>query len=137
MASRGTGPLVKTKRGDTTVQYLLLIYTDEAKEAAKPAADQEALMAAYWKFEEDLQKRQGVPIAGEALHPVATAKTVRIRDGKTVQTDGPFAETKEQLGGFYLLDVKDEAEALEFAAQIPSVFDGSIEVRQVMVFEQP
>ena len=119
------------------MQYLLLIYTDEAVEAAKPAADQEALMAAYWKFEEALQQKAGVRIAGEALHPVATARSVRIRDGKTVQTDGPFAETKEQLGGFYLLDVKDEAEALEYAAQIPSVYDGTIEVRQVMVFEQP
>jgi hypothetical protein len=94
-------------------------------------------MGAYWKFEEMLQARNGVRIAGEALHPATTAKTVRIRDGKTLQTDGPFAETKEQLGGFYLLDVKDEAEALEFAARIPSVSSGSIEVREVMVFEQP
>ena len=119
------------------MQYLLLIYTDEAKEAAKPPAEQEALMSAYWKFEESLQGKPGVRIAGEALHPTATARSVRIRDGKTVQTDGPFAETKEQLGGFYLLDVKDEAEALEYAAQIPSVYDGTVEVRQVMVFEQP
>jgi hypothetical protein len=119
------------------MQYLLLIYTEEAKDAAKSPADQEALMSAYWKFEEMLQTKPGVRIAGEALHPVATAKTVRIRDGKTLQTDGPFAETKEQLGGFYLLDVASEVEALEFAAQIPSVYDGSIEVRQVMVFEQP
>jgi hypothetical protein len=115
----------------------LLIYTDEAEEAKKSASDQEALMGAYWKFEEMLQGRPGVRIAGEALHPVATAKTVRIRGGQNVTTDGPFAETKEQLGGFYLLDVDTEAEALEFAAQIPSVHDGSIEVRQVMVFEQP
>jgi hypothetical protein len=119
------------------MQYLFLIYADEAEAAKKPPAEQEALMGAYWKFEEMLHARNGVRIAGEALHPVATAKTVRIRDGKTLQTDGPFAETKEQLGGFYLLDVKDEAEALEFAAQIPSVYSGSIEVRQVMVFEQP
>lgn len=119
------------------MQYLLLIYTTEVEEAKKSPAEQEALMGAYWKFEEMLQARSGVRIAGEALHSAATAKTVRIRDGKTLQTDGPFAETKEQLGGFYLLDVKDEAEALEFAAQIPSVTSGSIEVREVMAFEQP
>jgi hypothetical protein len=119
------------------VQYLLLIYTNEAEEAKKSPADQEALMGAYWKFEDMLQGRPGVRIAGEALHPTMTAKTVRIRDGQNVTTDGPFAETKEQLGGFYLLDVDSEEAALEFAAQIPSVYEGSIEVRQVMVFEQP
>ncbi|MGE0056495.1 MAG: YciI family protein [Dehalococcoidia bacterium] len=119
------------------MQYLLLIYHDEAFEAAKPPADQEALMGAYWKLEEALQAESGVRIAGEALYPVGTAKTVRIRDGKNITSDGPFAETKEQLGGFYLLDVENEAAALEWAAKIPSVYDGSVEVRQVMVFEQP
>src|SRR5688572_18656458 len=120
-----------------TVQYMLLIYVDEAQQAKLPPAAQEALMSAYWKFEESLQSKPGVRIAGEALHPVATAKTIRERNGGAVITDGPFAETKEQLGGFYLLDVKDEAEALEYAKQIPNVKDGSIEVRAVMVFEQP
>ena len=119
------------------MQYQLLIYTDEAEAMKMPPAEQEALMAAYWTFEESLQSKPGVRIAGEALHPVGTAKTVRERNGTAVTTDGPFAETKEQLGGFYLLDVKDEAEALEYAKQIPNVKDGSIEVRAVMVFEQP
>jgi hypothetical protein len=116
---------------------MLLIYTNEAEQEKTSPAEQEAIMAAYWKFEEMLQSKPGVRIAGEALHPIGTAKTVRERNGSAVITDGPFAETKEQLGGFYLLDVKDEAEALEYAKQIPNVKDGAIEVRAVMVFEQP
>lgn len=117
------------------MQYMFLIYTDEAAGAQMTAEQQEAIMGGYWKFEE-LVSARGVRRAGEALMPTMTAKTVRVRDGKTLTTDGPFAETKEQLGGFYLLDCKDLDEALEFAAHIPSVTDGSIEVRPVMVFEQ-
>ncbi len=117
------------------MQYALLIYTTEAEQMQKSPEEVEALMAAYWKFE-DLITSRGVRIAGEALQPVYTARTLRIRDGQNLTTDGPFSETKEQLGGFYLLDCKDEAEALEFAAEIPSVLDGSIEVRPIMDFQR-
>ena len=78
----------------------------------------------------------GVNVAGEALMPTSAASSVRVRDGKTTITDGPFAETKEYLGGFYILECKDLAEALEWAAKIPTATHGTIEVRPVMVFEQ-
>jgi hypothetical protein len=76
-------------------------------------------------------ERRGVLRGGERLRPVADARTVRIRNGKTVSVDGPFAETKEQLGGFYLLECDTEAEALELAAMIPGAKDGSVEVRPI------
>ena len=119
------------------MNYLLLIYTSEALEAemqADPAA-MDAIMAAYNNFTRETRER-GAFVAGEALHPTATATTVRVRNGKTTVTDGPFAETKEQLGGFYLLNCKDLDEALEFAAKIPGAQHGSIEVRPVVDFSQ-
>ena len=75
-------------------------------------------------------------VAGDALQPTSTATTVRVRDGETLVTDGPFAETKEQLGGYYLIDAKDADEALAIAARIPRRAHGSIEVRPVVVFEE-
>ena len=75
-------------------------------------------------------------VAGDALRPTSTATTVRVRDGETLMTDGPFAETKEQLGGYYLINAKDADEALAIAARIPSARYGSIEVRPVMVFDE-
>jgi hypothetical protein len=92
------------------------------------------MMTAYDEYNKMLDSK-GARIAGEALHPPATATTVRVRDGKTVTTDGPFAETKEQLGGFYVVEAKDLDEAIEFAAQIPNARDGSIEIRPLMVFD--
>jgi hypothetical protein len=93
------------------------------------------MMTAYDEYNKMLDSK-GARIAGEALHPPATATTVRVRDGKTVTTDGPFAETKEQLGGYYVVEAKDLDEAIELAAQIPNARDGSIEIRPIMVFEQ-
>jgi hypothetical protein len=116
------------------MRYLLLIYQDEAAHAQW---SQEALAAEYEDynaFGAEVQKR-GVFLAGEALMPTNTATTVRVRDGKTLTTDGPFAETKEQLGGYYLMNCKDLDEAIELAAKIPAVTDGSIEVRPIMEFE--
>lgn len=81
-------------------------------------------------------KKAGVHVGGEALQPIATATTVRARDGKASITDGPFTETKEQLGGFYLLDCKDLDEALSWAKRIPTSKWGSVEVRPIMVFDQ-
>jgi hypothetical protein len=95
--------------------------------------DGQKMMTAYDEYNKMLDSK-GARIAGEALHPPATATTVRVRGGKTVTTDGPFAETKEQLGGYYVVEAKDLDEAIELAAQIPNASDGSIEIRPIMVF---
>jgi hypothetical protein len=113
------------------MRYLLLIYTEEPTEA--PPEDLMATeMEAYNAFTQEIRDR-GVDRGGEALHPTSSATTVRVKDGQTVTTDGPFAETKEALGGFYLVDVKDLDEAIELAAGIPASRTGSIEVRPIMI----
>jgi hypothetical protein len=114
------------------MRYLLLIYTAESTE---PMANEETAgeIAAYDAFTNEVKDR-GLYEAGEALHPTTSATTVRIRDGQTVTTDGPFAETKEALGGFYMISAKDLDEAIELAAKIPSARHGSIEVRPIMDF---
>ena len=112
------------------MQYLLLIYRDE-KDAEKTAeSDRQALTKEYGEFTQGIVKT-GHFRAGDALQPTGTATTVRVRDGKTVTTDGPFAETKEQLGGYYLVEAKDLDEAIRLAARIPNARDGSIEVRPI------
>jgi hypothetical protein len=115
------------------MRYLALIYTNEAEAAKASQAENEAMMAEYNAFTEDVMKA-GVRLSGYALHPTGTATTVRVRSGKTVTTDGPFAETKEQLGGYYLIDCKDLDEAIKTAAKIPSARFGSVEVRPIMEF---
>jgi hypothetical protein len=111
------------------MRYLLLIYTAETDE--QPPDDVAAAShAAYGKFTADIKVR-GLFQAGEALTPTSTATTVRVRDGETVTTDGPFAETKEALGGFYLIEARDLDEAIETAAKIPAAAEGSIEVRPI------
>lgn len=115
------------------MQYVLLIYTDEKAEAQMPEAEQQEVYDKYFAFSKETRDR-GVYVAGEALHPTNTATTVRLRDGKTLTTDGPFAETREQLGGFYLLDCTDMDEAIEYAAKIPGAAYGSIEIRPIVVF---
>jgi hypothetical protein len=116
------------------MKYLLLIYGDETIDANATEAEQQALMAEYDVFTNEIRERK-VYESGEALHPTSTATTVRVRGGKTLTTDGPFAETKEQLGGFYIIDCKDLDEAIEIAAKIPNARNGSVEVRPVMIFE--
>ena len=116
------------------MQYLMLIYTDEAVDPKPNTPEGDKFMGDYWKYTEEV-KEKGLMLGSNALQPVATATTVRVRDGKTQTTDGPFAETKEQLGGYYLLDCKDLDEAIEYAAKIPSAVHGSIEIRPVMLFE--
>jgi hypothetical protein len=111
------------------MQYALLIYAEEPTEDA-PEDVMAAEFAAYDRFTRYLRER-GAMRAGEALRPVATATTVRVIDGKTLTTDGPFAETKETLGGFYLVDAADLDEAIGYAAMIPGAAHGSIEVRPV------
>jgi len=115
------------------MKYLCLIY-DEPSVWEKMSKDEaDAVMGEYFQFTGDIQK-SGHYIAGEALHPTNTATTVRTRNGKVSTTDGPFAETKEQLGGFYLVEAKDLNEALQIAQRIPSVRYGSVEVRPVVDF---
>lgn len=116
------------------MQYLLLIYDNEAAQAQRSEAEIGAEYEAYNAFGVEAQQR-GVLNDGHALMPTHTATTVRIREQKTLTTDGPFAETKEQLGGFYVLNCKDLDEAIEFATKIPAVSHGSIEIRPVMTFE--
>jgi hypothetical protein len=118
------------------MRYLCLIYDDEKKMAEMSKAESDAFMGEYFAFTEEVRS-SGHMVAGEALHPVHTATTLRIRSGKLSATDGPFAETKEQLGGFYLIEAKDLNEAIQVASRIPSARTGSVEVRPVVVFDQP
>jgi hypothetical protein len=115
------------------MQYLLLIYEDEKIGAAMDEKAQMDLIGAYNAYTQEL-KDAGVLLAGEALQPTTTATTVRVRSGRTTTTDGPFAETKEQLGGFYMIEAKDLDEALKWAAKLPSAKTGSIEVRPIVKF---
>jgi len=117
------------------VKYMLLIYSDPKGWESVSEAEQGALMGEYYAFTEGIQK-SGHYVAGEALQPIQTATTVRIRNGKLSTTDGPFAETKEQLGGFYLINARDLNDAIQVASKIPSARLGSVEVRPIMVFNQ-
>jgi hypothetical protein len=117
------------------MQYLCLIYEDETHLPTRSEDDQKAIMGDYFAFTGRVRE-SGKLVAGDALMPTHTATTVRVRDGNAVTSDGPFAETKEQLGGYYLLECNDLDEAIELAGQIPSAKWGSIEVRPIMVFDQ-
>jgi hypothetical protein len=117
------------------MQYLLLIYDEEKKIDAMPKAEADKFMGDYFAYTESI-KQSGNYRAGEALEPIRTATTVRVRDGKTMSTDGPFAETREQLGGFYMVEAANLDEAIALAARIPSARTGSIEVRPIVVFNQ-
>ena len=117
------------------MKYVCLIYDEEKKAAAMSKAEGDAFMGEYFAFTEGI-KKSGQYVGGEALQPVQSATTVRVRDGKMSTTDGPFAETKEQLGGFYLITANDLDEALQVASKIPSARIGSVEVRPVVDFSQ-
>jgi hypothetical protein len=117
------------------MKYLCLIYENEKNWETMPPADGEAIMNEYFTFTEGI-RRSGQYVAGEALQPTATATTVRVRNGKVSTTDGPFAETKEQLGGFYLIEAKDLNDAIQVASRIPSARLGTIEVRPVVDFSK-
>ena len=110
--------------------YLLLINDDESQFPKLSPEQIGQLMADYAAFTEGLQNA-GALVAAHRLQPTSTAKTVRVRSGKTLATDGPFAETKEQLGGYYLIEAKNMEEALAWAAKVPSARDGSVEVRPI------
>jgi hypothetical protein len=117
------------------MKYVCLIYDEEKKTAGMSKAEGDAFMGEYFAFTEGI-KKSGQYVGGEALQPVQTATTVRVRNGKMSTTDGPFAETKEQLGGFYLITANDLDEALQVASKIPSARIGSVEVRPVVDFSQ-
>lgn len=115
------------------MQYLLLIYDNEAEMAARDEAAMSAMVNEYRAFTQSIIQG-GQFKAGDALQPTSTATTVRVRGGKTLTTDGPFAETREQLGGYYLIEAKDLDEATAIAARVPSARSGSIEVRPIRVY---
>jgi hypothetical protein len=115
------------------MRYLLLIYGPEWDSSEMTPDEQKAVMEEWTDYTADLLKR-GVMQGGEALEATSTATTVRVRDGETLTTDGPFAETNEVLGGFYLLNCKDLDEAIEIAAACPGAKAGSIELRPVSEF---
>jgi hypothetical protein len=113
------------------MQYILLIYTNEAEGKSRTKDEQMKMFGEYKVFTDEL-KGAGKMLGGEALESVTTATTVRVKGGKTLRTDGPFAETREQLGGFYAVEAKDLDEAVAIAARIPGAKHGCIEVRPVM-----
>ena len=116
------------------MKYLCLIYDEESRRGTMPKEQMEAMMGEYGALTEGL-KKNGKYVAGEALQATQTATTVRVREGKISTTDGPFAETKEQLGGFYLINATDLNDAIQVAGRIPSARTGSIEVRPIRVFD--
>lgn len=119
------------------MRYLLLIYDNEQAMAAKSQEDMGAVMGEWFSYSDALQK-SGKMLAGDALQPTQTATTVRVTQGKTIISDGPFAETKEQLGGYYIVNVDNLDEATEWASKMPHLpSGGSVEVRPIMEFDSP
>jgi hypothetical protein len=122
-------------QAEKAMKYLCLIFIDESKYDAMPQNEQDALVAETLAYDETL-KKSGHFIVSEALESVKTATTLRVRNGKLSSTDGPYAETKEQLGGFFLINAKDLDEAIQLASKIPCARDGSIELRPIMELKQ-
>jgi hypothetical protein len=118
------------------MKYMLLIYDDEQIWAKMAASEQQKLFGEYMAFTESI-KKSGQYVSGAPLQPIATATSVRVRNDKQLVTDGPFAETHEQLGGYYVIDARDLDEAIGIAARIPSVRLGTIEIRPVMEIGAP
>jgi hypothetical protein len=121
-------------KGSNEMQYLLMIYRNEAEIGKMGPAERKQVTADYVAFTQSIVQ-SGHFKAGDGLQPTTTATTVRVRDGKMLTTDGPFAETREQLGGYYLVEAKDLDTALGIAARIPCAKSGSIEVRPVMIYD--
>ena len=116
---------------EEAVQYMLLIYTDEQAWASLAEDERNAIVGEYFALTDEL-RAHGAFVAGAPLQPTTTASAVRVRDGEQLVTDGPFAETKEQLGGYFLVDVETDDEAVRWAAKIPAARWGTIEVRPVL-----
>jgi hypothetical protein len=118
------------------MRFLLTIYDVDGRFASQSEEAQKAEIDAYWELDREARER-GVLVDSAPLHPAATAKTIRQRDDELYVSDGPFAETKEQLGGYYLLDCASTEEALKWAAKVPAVRCGSVEVREVLDLGPP
>lgn len=116
------------------MKYLMLIYGNEEAAVQTPPEQMKAMIGAYGAFTAEVKEKK-ILVGAERLQPASTATTVRIREGKLSTTDGPFAETREQLGGFYMLDCKDLDEAIEYAAKIPGAAWGSIEIRPIWTMQ--
>ena len=116
------------------MKYMLLLYASDEARPTPGSPEQAAEMPKWFAYTEELQKA-GVLVGGDALHGIDTATTVQVRNDKTVSTDGPFAETKETLGGYYMIDVASLDEATEWAAKVPLAPYGSVEVRPLMEFD--
>jgi hypothetical protein len=127
--SDGLSARSDVKENGRAMKYMLLLYNEENDAYASPEA-----MANWWRFEQELAE-SGLKRSGEALQPTATATTVSVRNGETIVTDGPFADTREQLGGYYILECSDLDEAIAWAARVPLSVTGHIEVRPVVVFD--
>jgi hypothetical protein len=121
----------RTTPPEEKMQYLCLVYDDESAWEKMPRAEAEKIFGEFHAYTESIRK-SGHYVGGNALQPTRTATTVRVRQGKVATTDGPFAETKEQLGGYYLVEARDLNEAIQVAARIPGARLGSVEVRPVM-----
>jgi hypothetical protein len=115
------------------MRYMLLIYSQEVPMEQVTEQQWTEVMTAYNAFTDEVRAK-GVMLGSAALHPTTLATTIRVRDGKSLVSDGPFAETKEALGGYYILNCKDLDEAIAYAAKIPGAKDGSVEVRPIMEF---
>ena len=113
------------------MQYMLLIYSEEGAGEASSADDRQAMMAEYVKFTEDLRS-SGAMVGGDELDVTSKAKTVTLNNGERLVTDGPFAETKESLGGYYLVECDTEDQAVEWASKVPAARYGKVEVRPVV-----
>jgi len=113
------------------MKYILLIYHDEQVRNRLTEAEHQEIYREYRQLIQELQSNKKY-LAGDQLQPTSTASSVRVRNGKQMVTDGPFAETREQLGGFFMIDVKDLAEATNIAGRIPSSRTGSVEIRPVV-----
>src|SRR5438477_375993 len=118
------------------MEYLCLAYQEEKQEQHVPRAQIEQAKKDDWALTENI-KKNGNYVGGEALQPTKTAKSVRVRNGKISTTDGPYVETKEQLGGYYLITAKDLNDAVQVASRIPGARNGTVEVRPIMEFDQP
>jgi len=120
----------RTNGQETTMKYMLMIYGDEKREQSAAKAENEKMLAAYGAYAQALQKA-GVMVGGERLRPTTAATTVRVADGKTKVLNGPYVETKEQLGGYFMVDVPDLDAALSWAARCPGASYGTVEVRPI------
>jgi len=122
---------ISTKAKENDMKYLLLIYQDEPSWNALTEAERQKIYLEYRKLRDELVT-SGQFVTGSQLQPIATATSVRVRDGKELITDGPFAETHEQLGGYFLIEAKNLDEATSIAARIPSARAGTVEVRPLV-----